>query len=437
MLALLALVNLPAPSFAEGASDWRTRAGLIPDVGGWRSELGSVGIELDVAYTGDFVSNTHGGIARKSEYLGTVDVTIAWEPEAVLDRDLGIFFIYGYWNHGGQPSRSVGDAQVADNIEAPDSIRVFEAWWQRTLFDRRASILVGLYDVNSEFYAIDSAELFLNSSFGMGGELGNTGRSGPSTFPVAGLGARFKVEPISGFEFQIAAVEGAPGDPRRPSATSLDLEDGEGAFVIAQVALDRHEFSTDDEADDIVRPLQRRRVGRIWAERPRWAQIALGTWLYTAPQPHVSRTNAMGDPIQSRGHPGLYLTVDYDANHLSLDNATDVSLFLQLGWADGDVGQFAGYTGGGVTLVGLLPWRREDDSGFAVAAAYNGDAFRDSARDAGREPAVAEIALEWTHRVHLADWLSIQGDLQYVVNPGGLRDRPDATVVSLRWVVGL
>ncbi len=410
----------------------------MPDYGGWRTALESVGVELDLSYTGDWIANTRGGEARKRTYLGTVDATVSWDTDVLLERDFGTFFVYGLWIHGGQPSRAVGDIQATDNIEAPDAVRIFEAWWQRTLFDGRASILAGLYDVNSEFYAIDSAEIFLNGSFGMGAELGNTGLGGqPSTFPVSGLGARFKAEPVRGFEFQIAAVEGAPGDPRRPNRMSFDLEDAEGAFVIAEVALDRYATSTDDDREDVARASQRRRVGRIWAERPRWARVALGTWLYTARQPHVSRTNGMGEPIRSRGHPGLYLTVDYEAGWLSVENVRDVSFFLQLGWADGDVGPFEGYAAGGAKVEGLLPWRRDDESGVAVAAAFNGDAFKDAARADGRAPASAEIVIEGTYRAHLTNWFSLQGDLQYVVNPGGVRDRPDALVVGLRSVIAL
>lgn len=399
--------------------------------------LDSVGLALDLSYTGDWIANTRGGEARKNTYLGTVDLTLSWDTGVALEHDLGTLFVYGIWIHGGQPSQFVGDIQATDNIEAQDAVRVFEAWWQHTLFDGRASILAGLYDVNSEFYAIDSAEIFLNGSFGMGGEVGNTGLSGPSTFPVSGLGARFKTEPVRGLEFQVAAVEGAPGDPRRPTATSLDIEDDEGAFVIAQLAYHRHETPADDERQDIARPSQRRRVGRVWAERPKWARVAVGTWLYTARQPHVSRTDAMGDPIRARGHPGLYMTVDYEADHLVPEQKTEVSAFLQLGWADGDVGPFEGYTAGGLTFEGLLPWRRDDESGVAVAAAYLGDASRDAARSNGREPGVAEIVIEGTYRAHLTDWFSLQGDLQYVVNPGGVRDRPDALVLGLRWVLAL
>lgn len=428
---------LGSPAFAQLDPAWEERPGLLSEDEGWQHRLGTYGIALDLSYTGDFIANTRGGVARKNAYLGTLDATLAWDMATLLERDLGVLFVYALWNHGGSPSAFVGDVQATDNIEAPDSVRLFEAWWQHTLMDDRASLLVGLYDVNSEFYAIDSAEIFLNGSFGMGGELGNTGRSGPSTFPVAGWGGRFKVEPVRGVELQVAAVEGAPGDPRRPTATSLDFEDDEGAFVIAEVSFDRYASSADDEKQDVARPLQRRRLGRVWADRPKWVRLAVGSWMYTAKQPHVSRVDGLGDPIRARGHPGLYVTVDYEADHLAIQHGVGMSLFAQLGFADGDVGQFAGYTGGGVTFVGLLPWRDEDESGVAVAAAYNGDAFRDAARADGREPAVAEIAVEWTYRAVLARWFSLQGDVQYVVNPGGLRDRPDAVVAGLRWVVEL
>ena len=45
------------------------------------------------------------------------------------------------------------------------------------------SILIGRYDLNTEFYRLQSAGLFLNSSFGVGPEFSQSGRSGPSIYP--------------------------------------------------------------------------------------------------------------------------------------------------------------------------------------------------------------------------------------------------------------
>lgn len=440
----IGLLLLAGGASAQAADDgtptgdgWRTRPYLLPDPTGLRARLEEADLTLETSWTGDFVANLDGGIARKSDYLGTIDATLTWHTETLLGRDLGTLFLYGLWIHGGAPTSFVGDVQATDNIEANDSLQLFEAWWQKSLFDRKASVLVGLYDVNSEFNAIDSAELFLHASAGMSGALGNSGRNGPSTFPATGLGARFKSEPIRGFEFQVAAVDGVPGEPGRYDGIRIDLDDGDGAFVIAEIAHHRSSSLGDDEDEDASRPAQRRRVGRTWVHRPQFARIALGAWLYTAKQPHLSRVDATGRPITVRGHPGLYAIADYDAEHLGLPGTKGLSFYLQLGWADGDVGQFAGYVGGGVKYVGLLPFRPEDECGFAVASGLNGETFRDAVDDAGGESAIAETALEWTYRAHVAPWLSLQGGLQLVVNPGGVRDTPDAVVGTVRWVIGL
>lgn len=425
-------------SFRSGAQPetLRSRSRLLPDIGGVVSALEAHHLHFEISYTGDYLSNVRGGLARKGEFLGNLDVTLTWHTEALLGRDLGTFFLYALWDHGGKPSHNVGDIQAVDNIQAPDSAKLFEAWWQKSLFENRGSLLVGLYDVNSEFYAIESAELFVHSSFGMGGDLGTTGLNGPSIFPTAGVGARLKVQPAKGFEILMAVAEGVPGDPRRPKGMRIDFDDGEGAFVIAEFAHFRTSETVEGE-NGHGRSAGRRRIGRTRDERPRSARFALGSWMYTARQPHVSRTNAGGDPIEARGHPGLYATVDYDATRFDLMGAKGLGAFAQLGFADGDVGPFAGYVGGGLKFDGLLPMRPDDETGFAVAAAFAGDALRDAARDGGEEPARAEIALEWTYRIAVTPWLSIQGDLQYVINPAALRSRSDALVAGVRWAIDL
>jgi porin len=425
-----------------------TSAHLIPDWRGLRAGLEESGIRFDVAYTGDFVSNTRGGLKRENEYLGNLDMTFTWHTEPLLGCDLGTFFLYGLLDHGGHPSADVGDAQGVDNIEAPSTAKLFEAWWQQSLLDDRASVLVGLYDVNSEFYAVDSAELFLNSSFGIGAELGTSGVNGPSIFPTTSLGIRLKAEPIPGYEIQAAVLDGIPGDPNHPKGTRIDLDHRDGVFFITEVAYDLtrsgdgkgfgaevREDGDDGGDDGTSRRTQRRRVGREWSERPTSARVALGTWLYSTRMPHLGRTNGVGDPVDTHGHPGLYLIADYDATQLDPLDSRGLAVFVQLGWADGDVAQFEGYTGAGFTYKGLIPLRPEDELGMGVAAAYNGNAFKRAARADGDRPAVAEVAVEWTYQAILTPWLSLQGDLQYVVNPDGLRNRRDALVAALRYVI--
>lgn len=427
MLARADAEATPLPSF------W-AQPHLIPDWTGYRGRLEALQILADVAYTGDFMGNVHGGLARKSEYLGNLDMTLTWHTQALLGRDLGTLFVYGLYDHGGKPSTSVTDTQGIDNIEAPDSAKIFEAWWQESFFDGHGSALLGLYDVNSEFYSVDSAELFINSSFGIGPELANTGLNGPSIFPTTSLAGRIKIEPVQGLEFQTAILDGVPGDPGRPKGTRIQLSDGDGVFWIAELA---HYQTRSNLQASSVRSAQRRRIGRTWSARPDVFRVAVGTWTYSTRQPNLSRSDPGGAVVKTRGHPGVYLIADLDATRLHPLAPEGLAVFLQLGFADGDVGQYAGYSGSGIKYTGLIPLRPQDEAGFGIAAAYNGGAFKHASRAQGQAPAVAEVAFEWTYLAYVTPWLSIQADLQYILNPGGLRDRPDGVVAGLRYVVNL
>jgi porin len=48
----------------------------------------------------------------------------------------------------------------------------------------------------------------------------------------------------------------------------------------------------------------------------------------------------------------------------------------------------------------------------------------------------AETAIEWSYEMPLAGWLTLQPNLQYIVNPGGDSSIDDAVVAGLRFAVG-
>ncbi|MCG8506051.1 MAG: carbohydrate porin, partial [Sphingomonadales bacterium] len=116
-------------------------------------------------------------MSRGVRYLDNLDLTL----EADLGRAVGLadttLFLYGLYNNGTAFSDGlVGDAQVVSNIEAPvAAFRLYEAWLEHRLFEDAVSLRAGLYDVNAEFDALESAGLFLNSAHGIGTDIGQTG----------------------------------------------------------------------------------------------------------------------------------------------------------------------------------------------------------------------------------------------------------------------
>lgn len=417
--------------------DWEdlaTRPALTGDWGGARGWLADRGLELEIVYLADVISNLDGGVKRGTVYLGNLDMLLTVQTVDLFDFDAGTFFVYGLANQGDSPSSLVGDAQGVDNIEAPQTAKLYEAWWQKVMLDDRVSVLFGLYDLNSEFDLVESSRLFLNSSFGIGPEFALSGANGPSIFPTTSLGVRLKTEPLPGVFAQVAIVDGVAGDPDDAGGTQIGFDGDEGLLVVGEIAwivAGDEPGPMPQDAMSMTRT-RRRRVGRGWGGMPYALKIGVGAWGYTQPQPVADAVATDGGPEKEQSHPGAYVLADFDASDWDLLGDRGLGLFVRLGFADGGVQQFGGYAGGGVSVRGPFRWRGNDLAGFGVAAAIAGSGFRDASTAAGMPPAGAEVALEWTYRARLTEWFSLQPDLQYVIHPNSLRERPNALVFGLR-----
>ena len=225
-------------------------------------------------------------------------------------------FVFALDTHGGAPGDLVGDVQGVSNLEAPATVRLEEAWLQQNLLDNRLSWLVGRYDLNTEFYRLQSAGMFINSSFGIGPELAHSGVAGPSIFPTTAAGTRVDFKPSPNVVWRAAVLD--------------------GPMFISEVALLAR-------PDTVAAPRQPRfGIGR-GLMRSYTGKIALGAWYYTARVPDLS------DSTLHRGSGGAYLIGDLTVRSLTA--------FAQLGLGDGRVNQIGGYLGGGLTFTAPFPSR--------------------------------------------------------------------------------
>ena len=198
-------------------------------------DSGARPVILTFSYTGELVQNARGGARRGTTFAGAA----GGEVTLLLGRLVGWhgarLFVFALGTHGGAPSDLVGDVQGVSNLEAPAAVRLEEAWLQQNLLDNRLSWLVGRYDLNTEFYRLQSGALFINSSFGIGPEFAHSGVAGPSIFPNTAVGTRVDFKPSPNVVWRAAVLDGVPVD--RPGAGIRVFKPGDGALVVAEVAL--------------------------------------------------------------------------------------------------------------------------------------------------------------------------------------------------------
>jgi porin len=329
-------------------------------------------VQPSLLYDGAAFDDISGGLRRGSTYLGTLRLRLA------LDRPRTSAFIEVLNTHGGAPSDFAGDAQGVSSLAAPHRWRIEEAWLQRNFLNAQLSILVGRYDLNSELYRLQSAGLFLNSSFGVGPEFSQSGQHGPSIYPNTSTAIRITYRPVKSFVLRGAAFK--------------DLALGEIAYLVRP-------------SRDVPRDV-RSRLGRFAGLPPYKAKLSLGVWHYTN-SPRSSGIYILGDQtLYERG-----------ARHLGA--------FGQLGIGDARAERFAHYFGAGLVMA-----HKQNELGLALAAGRNSAQY-----NIQQNALRGETTLEFTYLTPITPHVAIQPDLQYVVHPNADRGRKNALVMLLRFEV--
>ncbi|HEX9446085.1 MAG TPA: carbohydrate porin, partial [Candidatus Binatia bacterium] len=392
-------------------------------------QLDDRGIQIGVRYDGEIFVDAAGGLRRGAAYLGNLNLQLTLDAERLVGWPGATVFLYGLGIHGGRPSkRFVGDAQGVSSIEAPAKWKIEEGWIQQNLFDNRLSALAGRYDLNSEFYRLQSAGLFLNSSFGIGPEFSQSGREGPSIFPNTSVGARLAIKPIEEVVLRTAVLDGVPVE--RPNGAQAIFARDDGLLIVTEAAYLHRPLGPEQ-------PRTRGfRIGRNCCGTYA-GKLALGAWYYSAKFDDLTETHPNGRPVRRRGSGGFYLLADGTVYQDAQNSDRQLNLFGQLGIGDPRVNRFAYYTGAGLTVAALVPGRAQDELGFAVAAAHNGSQFMEVERNLGLRQRRSEVALELTYLAQFGSRLALQPDLQYVIHPNTDPRIKNAFVFMLRFELSL
>lgn len=376
-------------------------------------------------YDANLQDNLRGGAAEGHNYQGL----LRWQTSIDAKRSWGWQTTSAFINvmaaHRAGRAVLAGDAQGVDNIAAPSGVRVEEAWVQRNFLDGALSVLVGRYDLNSEFYRLNSAGLFLNSSFGIGPEFSASGQGGPSIYPATSLGGRIAFKPAANVILRAAVLDGAPVD-RDGAAVAPRRADG--ALLIAEVAWLARPAPAGPPRD------RRFLIGRSSGISPYQDKLAIGGWHYTAAFADLNDVDGNGAPVRRRGSSGAYLLADKLLYQSAAPDAGKLAGFIQLGAASARVNRFDAYLGTGIVGTGFVPGRPDDEIGLAVAAARNGHPYLlgQAAGGLAPMPRRAETTIELAYLGQVSPHLSLAPNLQYVIHPDTVAGRPRALTFQLR-----
>src|SRR6185503_5833193 len=223
MFALLAAVLMQTP---QEAPDFWERETLLQ-----APEL--QGVTFTLAYTGEVISNVHGGVKQDSGFDQLIDWVIDADLQKAVGWAGGSARINPMWLAGDGVAGDVGDLTLVSNITGRGEIRLFEAWLQQSV-GKFCSLRAGILAADQEFMLTRSGALYFNSVFG--GPVFLTPNVAWPIYPVGAPGARVRFDLVDGLYAQGAVYDGDPGtEDFNQTGLRIRLSDAEGLFTIGEV----------------------------------------------------------------------------------------------------------------------------------------------------------------------------------------------------------
>ena len=359
------------------------------------------------SYTGEALGNLSGGYKRGAIYEGLLDVGLQGDLGKIVGWNGASFLVSGLYPHGPSLTNNfVHDFNSVSNIDAYDSIRLYETWIQQDLADGKLSIRAGQILSDTEFFISDNAALFINGAFG---ELPIVSQnlSAPA-FPVARPGVRIRWAATDSISVQTGVFDGNAGNPAVNNKHGVDwkLNPEDGVLAISEVAFNRY----GEQSKRGLRGLYK-----------------FGAFF------HSSMANQAFPGRAAHADFGGYFIADQQLWSEPGKDDQGLSGFFRVGGAPDGRNTVPFYFDTGLNYKGLLPGRDKDTAGIGFSYTKLSPNLRGT--DGAPFSSHHEAILEATYNVQANDWLTVQPDFQYIFNPGASQNLPNALVAGIRFNV--
>jgi len=369
-----------------------------------RAFLASKGLTFDPYVMEDYVSVYKGGLIDNNTWAGRFDFVSELDLEKAGLLKGGLLHIDILNVHGGlKPTADhmVGDLQTVNDIEATRSTRIYEGWYQQSLFDNKFSVKFGLVDINSEFLVSDSGNLFINSSINTASSFW-VNNNNVATYPEPVPAVRLKYSPNANLDFLVGFFQADPLN-NDINAHSTHFGNGEGLLSIEE---GQYHY-------------------KIPFEGGLAGTFKIGYWYNSGDGPNASTFNGNGDMFVFEDDYGAYAMIDQRV--FQINETQGLNVFCFGGGAPDNRNTVQDSIAGGLNYTGLIPYRPKDVMGVALTSSTFSNKLSASTMQDG-----SETSYEWTYQIQIRDGVYLQPDIEYVRHPNGDDAIKNASVFTLR-----
>lgn len=384
---------------------------LTGDWGGERTRLEQEGILLTFEDRGDFLTDVTGGQTHHATYFGRFRASADFNFKKLADVDSELFVTSIYQYGRNLSGDYLHTNTLTSSIAGEESLRIDQLWYKQWFADHMASVTFGQMAAVNEFGATDFFDILFNDELGYAPNALFSPRQPFSPAGKPGIVFYGDLSDITkGLYVKVGAFT-AYDNSYRPDSNGVDYKDDFN-----------HGMTVDGEIGYIEPKTDYAGVYKLGFNG--------GSGTYLDPQTGIllrDDYNIYGQVEKTVFHP-----IGTDGR---LDTKKGLDLLFEVVGAPGDRNalEYEGILGARYT--GLIPGREADKIGVGLIYSENSNAYSNAYRAINGHGLGGETTAELDYQFNPAPWLSIQPDLQYIVDPGGDSHRSDILVLGLRTIV--
>ena len=424
---------------------------ILGDGFGYRKWASDQGIVLTAQSTSDLFGNTTGGAGTGTTYSGLLNLGLAIDLQKAVGWEGASFKCTWLWLYGTDvSSKYVGNALTVSGVAGNPAFRCYELWFQQNFLNDAISLRGGMLGVDTEFMVSDTANLFINSTFGPPALFTLNMPNGGPTYPMATPGVRLAVQPTSWLTIRSVIAQANPfSQQQNARGFNWNLGPNGGLLSLSEVAASWNQSSSATALPGTAKA---------------------GFWVQTGMDQETSQEPS-GDDVFNFGSPearaygsGFYGIIDQQLYNVSEEvistqgggsgknplpveenpqpvsssstfTGKGLSSFARIGFSPEPGSQVGFYSDAGLVYTGLIPTRDADKLGVAFGYAQMGSQYASLGSSSGVPGVGYEAVAELSYAMQFSPAISIQPDLQYILHPGGTQQYGNALAVGVRAVV--
>ena len=413
---------------AQPTNQWTglwTRQNLLGDIGGLRPWLNKYGISFGLQETSEYLYNTRGGLGTGGTYDGLTTMSLQADTQKAFGLPGGLFNISALQIHGTNLStRYLGTLNTASGIEAQDTTRLWEMWYQQSFLNKKVDVKVGQQSLDQEFMVSSYAGTFVNTMFGWPGLPSYDMPNGGPAYPLADLGVRVRAQITPSVTVLAGVFDSDPlgNDQTNLSGTNFNLHNG--ALYIGEV-----QYAINQPGDGAMEMPGDAKSGSGGLP----GTYKLGVWYN-----NETFADQLQDGTTHRGDYSFYAVADQMVWRPDPDSPRSIGVFARVMGAPGDRNLVSVSANAGVVMKAPFKGRDNDSVGLGLAYIKVGNHATAFDVNNGFVPRGSETAVEATYQYQVTPWWQLQADAQYTFNAGAGQNPNDQTqALRNTFVIGM